>query len=316
MKHLLLTALLSIALTVQAASSADKLKAIQDRLNINFCSILTDVQKIQATNQVYQFLTTTENQNTYGFGKLVDTLYIDCPSSYDAAARTQLNSRLRTHSLVVDFNLASLKLFESRIALEEQILSEIESQQPSLFTFQRNTDLLTETTSSNESFLQLVNAVKQIVPDYLRAGSFADVEQVVINDNNNSYNNASAALVPSYYHRNKRTLIVSVGRLDESQGDRFVVDNSGLETLVKTVTQNQFVSIDTGSLDNTEVNTTLSQFSDYLSSDIVDLLQSNGVKQIRFTEHPEKAQNLFQDGTLTLGTTTQGMEFVVNLLFR
>ncbi len=307
---LLVTALISFSgLNSQAGSASDNLKAIQDRLNIKFCSLLTDVQKIQVTQQVYNFLTATPNQNTYGFGKLVDSLYIDCPSAYNTPAKTEANSRLRNHGLIVNYDLSSLALFENRIVIEEEILADINFiTQYSIFTFKRNLDLLTQTTASNESFLQFANNLIEIVPRYLTDDTFKDVEQIIINHGNNSYNNPSAALVNSFYHKNKRVLIVNAGPVD--------LEAQSLEVLIRSVTQLQFAQIDTNLLDSNLVNSTLINFSNYSTEDVLALLHANGVKQITFREHPEQAQNLFVNGTLILGNTIEGMEFVVNLLFR
>ncbi|MEQ1722954.1 MAG: hypothetical protein ABL930_07235 [Pseudobdellovibrio sp.] len=298
------------------AGYVDKLKDLQGRLDVKFCSILTDVQKIQVVNQLHNFLAQTSNQYVYGKEKLVQAVYIDCPDRYPSDTKTQANARLRGHSLIVNFDLSSLPIFEARIALEEKILEQLNIQIDALYSFKREVDSLTGTTGSNQSYLELVNQVLAIVPVYVSTDLRSQLDQIIITDSISRYNRASAALVPAWYVKNKKSLLITVGHVDAGSGDQLAIGAAGINALVKAVTQNGFTSIDTLLVDTEEVESTLVNFGHFLTPEVESLLAVNNVKNITFKANPETAQNLFTGTTLTLGTTVEKMNFVVDLLFR
>lgn len=298
------------------AGYSDKLKDIQARLTVSFCPNLSDVQKIQAVNNLHAFLANTANPNAYGPNKLVQGLYIECPNTYTTPIRIEAYSRLRQHSLIADYDLASLTAFEARISLEEKILEQLSVKRDSLYLIKRDVDSLSQTTGSNESHLQLLNHLDVILANNISTDLRSQLDQIVITDTNYFYSKATSALVPSWYYKNKKTLIISVGHFDARVGEQLVLGAAGIEALVKAVVQNGFARIDTLLVPTEQVESTLVNFVNFLTPDVQALLQANKVTQITFKENPETAQNLFSNGVLTLGLTQEKMNFVVDLLFR
>lgn len=297
------------------AGYSDKLKDIQARLTVNFCPNLSDVQKIQVINNLHGFLANTANPNAYGPDKLVQGLYIECPNTYTTPTRIEAYSRLRQHSLIADYDLVSLTAFESRIALEENILEQLSVKRDPLYLIKREVESLTQTTGSNESHLQLLKHLDAVLPSYI-SDLRAQLDQIVITDTNNSYSKAAAALVPSWYNKNKKTLIISVGHFDARAGEQLIIGSAGIEALLKAVAQYGFNQIDTLLVPPEQVESTLVNFADFVTPPIHSLLHYNKVTQITFKENPETSQNLFVNGKLTLGLTYEKMNFVIDLLFR
>lgn len=316
MKNVVLFLTLITLATVVNAGYSDKLKDIQARLSVKFCPNLSDVQKIQVVNSLHNFLANTANPEAYGSDKLVQGLYIDCPNTYTTPVRIESYSRLRQHSLIADYDLTSLTAFEARITLEEKILEQLSVKRDSLYVIKRNTDSLSQTTGSNESHLQLLNYIDTVLANHVTADFRAQLDQIVITDTNNFYSKASAALVPSWYNKNKKTLFISVGHFDARNGEHLVVGPIGIYALVKTVVLDGFTQVDTLLVPTEQVESTLVNLANFLKPDVQSLLKSNGVTQITFKENPETAQNLFANGVLTLGITQEKMNFVVDLLFR
>ncbi|MBY0555380.1 hypothetical protein K2P97_12680 [bacterium] len=311
----LFLSLITLAMGASAGYS-DKLKDIQSRLGVSFCPNLSDVQKIKVVHNLHAFLTNTDNLNAYGPDKLVQNLYIECPNTYTTPLRIEAYSRLRQHSLIADYDLASLTAFETRIPLEEKILEQLSVKRDSLYLVRRDVDSLSQTSGSNESHLQLLSYLDVILANNVSADLRSQLDQIVITDTNYFYSKASAALVPSWYYKNKKTLIISVGHFDARAGEQLVLGAAGIEALVKAVVQYGYTKIDTLLVPTEQVESTLVNFVNFLTPDIQVLLQANKVTQITFKENPETAQNLFSNGVLTLGLTQEKMNFVVDLLFR
>lgn len=305
----------ALASTSQA-NYGDKLKSIQERVNLNFCPTLTDVEKINVVNRLHNFLNTTANADVYGARKLVQALYIDCPSRFTTENKIKAYSRLRTNSLVVDFGLQSLSLFETRISLEQSILEQLKAQKIDSTVFNRQYDTLSQFSGSNEDHLQLLTYVKNILPKYISADFRAQLEQIVVNDSNNYYTKASIAVGNSWYNRNKKVLHISVGHLDLQDGEALLLNEQSFESLLKLALQKGLTSVDTLLLEKNQVEQALISLDQFLNSENLALFQAHGVSGVTFKEDPASAQNLFANGILTLGPTEEKINFVVDLLFK
>lgn len=305
----------TLASTSQASYS-DKLKSVQERVNLKFCPSLTDVEKINVVNRLHSFLNTTANADVYGAKKLVQALYVDCPSRFTTENKIKAYSRLRENSLLVDFGLQSLNLFEARISLEQSILEQLKAHKDDSIVVNRQVDVLSQFSGSNEDHLQLLTYVKNILPQYITADFRAQLDQIVVNDNNNYYAKANIAVGSSWYNRNKKVLHVTVGHLDLQDGESLVLNELGFEALVKLSLQKGLTSIDTLLLEKNQAQTALINLEQFLNSENLALFQTHGVSAVVFKEDPASAQNLFVNGVLTLGPTEEKINFVVDLLFR
>ena len=305
----------TLASTSQASYS-DKLKSVQDRVNLNFCPSLTDVEKINVVNRLHNFLNTTANADVYGAKKLVQALYVDCPIRFSTENKIKAYSRLRGNSLLVDFNLQSLNLFEARISLEQSILEQLKAQKDETITVNRQADALSQFSGSNEDHLQLLTYVKNILPQYINADFRAQLDQIVISDSNNYYAKASIAVGNSWYNRNKKVLHISVGHLDLQDGEGLVLNEQGFESLVKLSLQKGLTSVDTLLLEKNQVQQSLTNLDQFLNSENLALFQAHGVSGVLVKDDPASAQNLFVNGVLTLGPTEEKINFVVDLLFK
>lgn len=298
------------------ASYSDKLKSVQERVNLNFCPTLIDVEKINVVNRLHHFLSTTANADVYGSRKLVQALYVDCPSRFSTENKIKAYSRLRGNSLVVDFNLLSLNLFESRISLEQSILEQLKAYKDESITVNRQVDTLSQFSGSNEDHLHLLSYVKNILPQYISADFRAQLDQIVVNDSNNYYTKANIAVGNSWYNRNKKVLHISIGHLDVQDGEALLLNEQGFEALLKLTLQKGLTSVDALLLEKNQVQQALINLDQFLNSENLALFQTHGVRGVVFKEDPASAQNLFVNGVLTLGPTEEKINFVVDLLFR
>ena len=321
MKQTLFTviAVVQLALSAQAGYT-DKLKAIQAIVPVEFSSIMSDVEKVQAVNRLYTYLTNTPNKDVYGEKKLVQKIYVSAPAKYDNAARTAANAKLRNHSLVMTFDGRSFEMFEANVSEELSTLAQIERATAALkarypkLTVNRESDFF-EVTSTNQSYLQLLNYISQTLPTAVPAQLETQLEGIIITDSTRGYNHANAALGSSFFNKDKKYLTVEFGHTN-TDNDALVADQQGFETLVKTVTLKGFNSINMNLIDAGAVNSALSDFASYLTADTEALLKANGVTSFGFKENVDTAQNLFSNGQLTLGQTLEKMNFVTDLLFR
>ena len=306
---------LILLLSFQAhAGYLDKLKDLKQHLDVDFCSLYTEAQRADVTNRLYDFIQSSAHQDVYSYQGLVQRIYIDCGTRSTSPTS---QPHLRDHSLLVDYNLNSLQGFEENIPYELGQLQniktaslELKAAYPALNLIRR-ADLLTEVTGTNVDYLQLLNYLQDNFGALLTTTTLNNLENISINDTTDELDHSSAALVNSWYKRDKKDLIVSVVH-DEHHN----LDTEALNVLIGSVTSGAFDQIGFQTFASLDEATILKNFANFLTPETLNLLKANSVKQVVFVDEPEKERQLFEAGVLKLGPTVEKMNAVVDILFR